>query len=383
VIAASPGPITWTFLAPGCPRPTGGDIARFEIVNSLARRGGDVVRVVHLPTEEMWIRNLADLPWFDFESTVEHRFAADLDPSGIPDADVVVYSTKLLATALAPTARDQGRRLVDALQGGSGRQWLPILFLQGHGVFPAAVEELALRLPGPKVCVGSWLARLVVERGVPASDVVHIPNGVDPRRFWIRRPIEDRSPSVAMNFDPYPAKRGRVGIEAVERLRRQLDVPGTVFGTIPQERELATGVDFVLSPSQDALAERIYNEASMFLQPSRQEGFGMCAVEAMACGCALVTTANGGSADYAFDGETALVCGGDAGQMADALGRLVHDDELRRRLAVNGARYVERFRWSSSADRLAALASERLAQPDPHHATDQIDLEPIVRELPS
>jgi glycosyltransferase involved in cell wall biosynthesis len=37
------------------------------------------------------------------------------------------------------------------------------------------------------------------------------------------------------------------------------------------------------------------------------EGFGKTQVEVMAYGCALVTTANGGSGDFAFHGETALV----------------------------------------------------------------------------
>jgi glycosyltransferase involved in cell wall biosynthesis len=88
----------------------------------------------------------------------------------------------------------------------------------------------------------------------------------------------------------------------------------------------------------------------------------MCAVEAMASGCALVTTANGGSADYAFDGETALVCGPDAEEMAEALVRLVTDDDLRVRIAENGCRFVQRFRWEASAERLAGVADDVLSR---------------------
>ena len=49
-------------------------------------------------------------------------------------------------------------------------------------------------------------------------------------------------------------------------------------------------------------------------------------VESMACGCALVSTANGGSSDYAVDGETALVCGSDPAEMSEAVARLVRDE---------------------------------------------------------
>jgi glycosyltransferase involved in cell wall biosynthesis len=135
------------------------------------------------------------------------------------------------------------------------------------------------------------------------------------------------------------------------------------FGTRPLP-DRPEGVTFVLSPDQPTMAGGIYNASTVYLQPSLREGFGLCAVEAMACGCALVTTANGGSDDYAQDGETALVCGDEVDDMADAVRRLVRDDALRTRLAVNGAAFVERFRWSSSAQRLAELADAYLAEPD-------------------
>lgn len=368
-----PSPIRWTFLAPSCPRPTGGDIARFELVNALARLGTDHVRVVHLPHDEMTIRSHADLPWFAFDEAVEHRFGAHLAPEEIPDGDVVVYSPKLIATALAPSGGAPGRRLLEALQQPGAHRWLPITLLQGSGVFPAAIENLALNLPGPKVCVGSWLADLAVNHGVPADHVVHIPNGLDHERFRILRPIAGRSPRVTMNFDPFPAKRGEAGLMALERLHRSLGVPSTVFGTIPLARALDPGLEFVLAPGQAILAEKIYPGASMFLQPSWSEGFGMCAVEAMACGCALVTTDNGGSADYAIDGETAMICGGEPDDMAEVLSQLSGDDNLRRRIATNGSHFVDRFRWSDSARRLRSVAAAGLADPLRYRRTTPID----------
>lgn len=369
----------WTFLAPACPRATGGDIARFELVNALARTGVDRVRVVHLPTHEMAMRDLTDLPWFAFDPAVEHLFAASLDPDAIPDDDVVVYSTKLLSTALAQDDPPTGRRLVDALQGREQRRWAPIALLQGHGLFRPAIEDLAFRLPGPKVCVGSWLADLLVRHGVPRSSVVHIPNGLDPQRFHVIRAIDRRAPSVAMNFDPYPMKRGRQGLRALNRLHRRHGVPSAVFGTLPLDQDLPPGVTFRHAPSQSELAA-IYNDASMFLQPSQQEGFGMCAVESMACGSALVTTSNGGSDDYAIDDETAVICGPEPEEMASALAGLVDDDNRRQRIARAGARHVERFRWPTSAERLRSVAEAWRTDPDRGDAAP-VDLDEVVDAL--
>jgi glycosyltransferase involved in cell wall biosynthesis len=367
----------WTFLAPSGARPTGGDIARFELANAVARRGEASIRVVHLPTPQLAARTPADLPWFTFEPTVEHQFPVAWDPEGLPPADVVVYSPNLLSTALGPDGVAAGRPLVEALQG-AGRDWLPVLLLQGHGVFQPAVEDLALQMPGPKVCVGSWLVDVAVRAGVRRADAVHIPNGIDPDRFHVRRAIDGRSPRVAMNYDPHPAKQGREGLAAVGLLRRRQAVPATIFGTLPIPPSADPDLEVLPSPSQETLATTVYSETSVFLQPGRREGFGMCAVEAMASGCALVTVSNGGSDDYAFDGETAIVCGAEPAQMAEAMARLIGDEPLRVRLATAGARFVERFRWTTSADRLVHLASERVAG---HGPLPRVDLDATVRAL--
>jgi hypothetical protein len=344
-------PVTWSFLAPTLVRPTGGDIAMFEVVNALARIGQALVRVVHVPLFGEQISSVADVPWFDFEPSVVHHFPADLEPGRLPATDVVVFSTKLLATALSRDGGAPGQRLISALTDPGDRGWQTVLFLQGLGVFSPQVEDLARTLPGAKVCVGSWLARQMVEQGAPPANVVHIPNGLDPRAFRLVRPIEGRPAHASMNFDPHPVKGGRAGLTALDLLHRAQGVRSTVFGTRPPSRPLADGVSFVAAPQRPAIAG-IYNASSMFLQASDREGFGMCAVEAMACGAALVTTANGGSDDYAVDGETALICAPDAEAMHEALTRLVHDDALRVRLATAGARFVERFRWSTTAERL-------------------------------
>lgn len=355
---------SWVFVTPTLHRPTGGDIALFELISALARLGAGRVRLVHVPFGDERTRGLADLPWVAFDPGVEHTFATTLDPEAIPRGDVLVYTMKLVASARHPSRGEDGARLLEVLSAPSDHRLpLTMLFLQGLGVFGDDVEDLALRLPGPKVCVSSWLVDRAVQAGVDPDDVVHIPNGVDPATFAVLRAVHRRDPCAALNYDPHPVKRGDEGLDALGRLHHALEVPGLAFGTRAPSAPLPAGVRFVASPSRLELVRDIYNASSVFLQPSRQEGFGMCAVEAMACGCALVTTDNGGSADFAFHEETALVCGPDPAEMAEALGRLVRDDPLRVRLATAGAAFVERFRWTASAERLQRFVEPRLGAP--------------------
>jgi glycosyltransferase involved in cell wall biosynthesis len=88
-------------------------------------------------------------------------------------------------------------------------------------------------------------------------------------------------------------------------------------------------------------------------------------VEAMACGCALVTTDNGGSRDYAVDGETALVVPpGDPIALAVAAERLIRDGAIRTRLAASGSELVRsRFDWDNTAAVLEPRLEAYLADP--------------------
>jgi glycosyltransferase involved in cell wall biosynthesis/GT2 family glycosyltransferase len=107
---------------------------------------------------------------------------------------------------------------------------------------------------------------------------------------------------------------------------------------------------------QDAMANE-YSAAEVFAVGSWYEGFGQPGLEALACGTALVTTDNGGSREYAIDGETALVVQpGDAHGMAAAIARLRADSDLRARLRVNGHQLVrEKFNWEKNTAHLELL----------------------------
>ncbi len=103
----------------------------------------------------------------------------------------------------------------------------------------------------------------------------------------------------------------------------------------------------------------------MFVCSSIVEGFGLTSVEAMACGCALVTSDNGGSEDFAFHDDTALVSPpDDVETMTEHVVALLRDDTRRLRIARRGQEYVQRFDWDASCRTLEAFLIEYGADPD-------------------
>jgi glycosyltransferase involved in cell wall biosynthesis len=88
------------------------------------------------------------------------------------------------------------------------------------------------------------------------------------------------------------------------------------------------------------------------LMPSRFEGFGMAAAEAMAAGVPLVAS-DAGSLPEVVDPPAGgvVIRSGDAAALADAAGALLDDPERRRHTSETARRSAERFRWERIVDR--------------------------------
>jgi glycosyltransferase involved in cell wall biosynthesis len=102
----------------------------------------------------------------------------------------------------------------------------------------------------------------------------------------------------------------------------------------------------------------------VFVLPSRQEGLGVAALEAMARGRPVVATSVGGLAEVVTPGECGLlVPPDDADALAAALERLIGDPEFATRLGAAGARRVEeRFVADSMIASYEILYREILAE---------------------
>jgi L-malate glycosyltransferase len=323
-----------TFVAPARGRLNGWTLAIYEFANAMRRRQ-HTVHLVHRVLAN--VRTLDDIKWFSFEEGIEHHFPRRFNRMPFPVADFV-FTRRLWLTP------ENGR---------------PLLFVQGFA--GGADKQLrTMRAPCPKICVSRWLVSAGVEAGIPRDELVHVPLGVDHGRFRVVTPIEDRPPRIAMMYGQHPLKGGPEGLEALALVRERMpEAEAIIFGKVaPPATASGEGITVLENLLQERL-RGVYNSSSVYLCPSISEGFGFPSVEAMACGCALVTTSNGGSDEFARHGQTALVCPpGDAKAMADHVLSLLRDDARRVQLARNGERFVTRFDWDRSAELLESFLNE-------------------------
>ena len=107
----------------------------------------------------------------------------------------------------------------------------------------------------------------------------------------------------------------------------------------------------------DADKAALYAAASVFCLPSRQEGFGLPVLEAMAQGAPVVTSAGTATAEVA--GEAAvLIDPYDPAALAEALTRVLDDPGRAAGMATASLARAAEFPWSRTADLLAAVFHE-------------------------
>lgn len=115
-----------------------------------------------------------------------------------------------------------------------------------------------------------------------------------------------------------------------------------------------------LGPLPHARVQALMRRATLVVVPSRVEGFGLAAVEALAAGTPVAASRVGGLPEVVRHGkEGLLVAPSDPAALADAVARLWTDGALRRRLAAGARRRAPRFSWRTAAARYARLAGLR------------------------
>ena len=131
------------------------------------------------------------------------------------------------------------------------------------------------------------------------------------------------------------------------------EVRSTIRDCGLEERVVFTGyVD-------DQTLASLYSAARMLVLPSLDEGFGLPAAEAMACG-APVAASNAGALPEVVGGAGVLFDPLDENAMAAAIERLLNDDELHADCSRIGVERAKRHRWSTVADKVFAEL-ERIA----------------------
>jgi len=138
------------------------------------------------------------------------------------------------------------------------------------------------------------------------------------------------------------------GVASLRSLARVLGVEGQVMlrGPLPRNEVL-----------------RAYGSSDALVLPSLFEPFGIVLLEAMAAGLPVVASRVGGIVDVVEDGKTGLLVPPRNPQaLADAIGRLVSDPPLRRRMGDAGRAKVPAYSWERLIPRILEVYQEAIVE---------------------
>jgi phosphatidyl-myo-inositol dimannoside synthase len=235
----------------------------------------------------------------------------------------------------------------------------------------AAFERLAVRRARVVVATSGYSRERIVEAyGIPGAKVVIVPELIDLRGWDLEHAAiigrEAEPPTVLTVAHMYPRKNLPVLLRAYARLRAEgVAFQGWIVGDGPCRRDwerlrddlsLQGQVEFLGTVSRRELADR-YRRCAVFCLPSRQEGFGIVFLEAMAHAKPIVAARAAAVPETVADGEVGILADpNDSGGFARGLAALLADRELRQRMGEAGRQRVEAYR----ADRVAGLFLERV-----------------------
>ncbi|HAI74488.1 MAG TPA: hypothetical protein DCS28_00420 [Candidatus Moranbacteria bacterium] len=125
--------------------------------------------------------------------------------------------------------------------------------------------------------------------------------------------------------------------EKLEQFVKSLDLNERIefIGRVPREKTL-----------------NFYQEASVFVLPSLNEGMSNAMLEALAVGLPIISTNTGGASELVSDGQNGFIIKfKDSQDIAEKIEKLILDEDLRKKMSVASRELAEKMSWKTVAEK--------------------------------
>jgi len=215
--------------------------------------------------------------------------------------------------------------------------------------------------------IREWLLEQVK---VPPTKLKVVYEGVDIEFFSTNNEmLEVKHPYILFISTLFRYKGADKSIKAFAKTKLSLKNPHTLVivgrdpgGQIEKLKRLAKNLGVLdsvcfLGRLAHEQVVTLYRHADLFLYPSSVESFGLPPLEAMACGVPVISSNRCSVPEIV--GDAGLIVDPDnIEEMADAIHRLLSNQELRNRLIQKGYKRMKMFRWERTAEETLKVFEE-------------------------
>ena len=344
------------FVLPGIPgSATGGSKVIFEYCNWLAKEGHNVeIDYFHEKRYESWLANclwktnlfykskFVEPKWFDLDKKIKTKVV-------YKSSDINGEGKIVIATAIETDAIVQ--------QASAAKK---AYFIQDFENWNCSDEEIyaSYNAGMTNVVVAKWLKEVVDKHSSTPSYLVS--NCINTNIFYDKGG-KRRKHSIVFHYRSADYKGPQYALDSIRKLEEKYDdLVVDVISIEDKPENLPKSCVYHQKITPDEVAE-INNRTEVFMCTSIEEGFGLPGLEAMACGCAVVSSSYRGALEYAVDGENSLLSPvGDVKTIVENIVMLFEDDNLRRKISEYGVETGKNRSLEKSAKEFERILMEEV-----------------------
>jgi glycosyltransferase involved in cell wall biosynthesis len=242
-----------------------------------------------------------------------------------------------------------------------------LTFIKYPEYVPLIVKTYTERI---KRCL-KWTDLIITMAETTKEDIVHHLQ-VNPHKIWViplasRYSVQENLKTSPTDEQPYilfvgtfePRKNIKTLVLAFDYLKKKFDLPhrlvligkkGWGYESILKciENSAYKKDIYHLNYLADELVAQFYQHAEVFVYPSFYEGFGLPVLEAMNLGTPVITS-NVSSLPEVVDSAAITINPQDFIELAEAIFKVLSNDDLRKQLILDGRTRAQRFSWEKTA----------------------------------
>jgi len=352
----APMPIRTTFVLPGRDR-SGGVRVTVEMANRLIEKGYKVRIACRAPSTfsrlgigTQWrrisylLRGISHFDWLeDFKGSIESFGKLE---------DVAFLNNEVVIAVGSMTIQE-----VFQLD----RTVIKLRYCHGLPDLDQEWMHAGWKLDMPTLSVSDTLSNRLEELSGRKPFAI-VPNGISARDYHLEDRVRD---GIGAVYSVHPRKAPKVMEEVFRRVReRWPSVPQYVFGSDPRPAGLPREA-YSLYPSI-ARSRELYNRSKIWIVTSRIEGFGLPILEAMACGCAVISTEHDSAPGLIQHGINGfLVPIGDVDAFIHQIDVLLKDEALRLRIVQQAFETIRNYTWENAVSIMEDVLQKVMAGKTP------------------